>query len=71
MCEPLASLDSMRQDRGAPIYCTLADRIAVPILYVSHSVSEIQVLADLLVLVENGTGALADDPDTVLNRFGA
>ncbi len=38
-----------------------------PILYVTHSVPEIQVLADQIVLVENGSGELLENPEIFFN----
>jgi molybdate transport system ATP-binding protein len=52
--EPLAALDSARKDEILPYLERLRDHSGLPILYVSHSVSEVARLANTLVLLENG-----------------
>ena len=63
MDEPLSALDRITKDEILPYFEVLHERLAVPILYVSHDVSEIERLADTLVLIEHGrvlaSGALA------------
>ena len=54
MDEPLASLDAPRREALLPVIEDLRDRGGVPILYVSHSVSEVARLATTLVLIEAG-----------------
>ncbi len=54
MDEPLASLDAARKAEVLPFVERLSDRLSIPILYVSHSVTEIRRLADTVVVMENG-----------------
>ncbi|MBA86213.1 molybdenum ABC transporter ATP-binding protein [Thalassobius sp. S69A] len=54
MDEPLAALDAARKEEILPYLERLRDRAGLPILYVSHAMSEIARLANTLVLIENG-----------------
>jgi len=54
MDEPLASLDLPRKREVMPFLEKLAQRICIPILYVSHSLNEILRLADHLVVIDKG-----------------
>lgn len=64
MDEPLAALDRRNKDEILPYLETLHKNLEIPILYVSHDLSEVERLADLLVLVDDGrvtaSGPLAD-----------
>lgn len=70
MDEPLAALDAQRKAEIIPYLERLRDEAGKPILYVSHSASEVARLATTLVVVEAGrviaNGRAADvlaDPD--------
>jgi molybdate transport system ATP-binding protein len=52
--EPLASLDAARRDEVLPYLERLRDRLAIPIMYVSHQFDEVLRLATHLVLMEEG-----------------
>lgn len=52
--EPLAALDEARKAEILPCFERLRDEVAVPILYVSHSVSEVARLATTVVALEDG-----------------
>lgn len=67
MDEPLASLDDKRKNEVLPFIARLPKEFGVPILYVTHSVPEIQVLADQIVLVENGSGELLENTEIFFN----
>ncbi|WP_102224943.1 molybdenum ABC transporter ATP-binding protein [Acidimangrovimonas sediminis] len=54
MDEPLAALDDARKEEILPYLERLRDETALPILYVSHSASEIARLATTVVLVSGG-----------------
>jgi molybdate transport system ATP-binding protein len=54
MDEPLASLDAGRKDEILPYLERLRDEAGVPIVYVSHSVTEVTRLATTIVLVSDG-----------------
>ncbi|MFC1235504.1 molybdenum ABC transporter ATP-binding protein ModC [Vibrio sp. F74] len=54
MDEPLASLDLPRKKEVMPFLEKMAQEIEIPILYVTHSLSEILRLADYIILMEQG-----------------
>ena len=54
MDEPLAALDAARRAEVLPFLARLRDAAAVPILYVTHALDEVDALADTLVLMEGG-----------------
>jgi molybdate transport system ATP-binding protein len=64
MDEPLASLDIQRKQELLPFIRRLHEELAIPVIYVSHTVSEILQLADRVALLKEGTvvgiGALND-----------
>jgi len=64
MDEPLASLDDSRRAEILPYIERLRDEIGVPILYVSHSVTEVARLATTVVILTEGkvtaVGPVAD-----------
>ncbi|PZO63506.1 MAG: molybdenum ABC transporter ATP-binding protein [Paracoccus denitrificans] len=77
MDEPLAALDDARRQEIMPYLERLRDAAKVPILYISHSVSEVARLATTLVAVDRGrvvaAGPLAEvaaDPDLGLAQAG-
>jgi molybdate transport system ATP-binding protein len=72
MDEPLSALDDPRKAEILPYIERIRDHSDVPILYITHAVSEIARLADQVVVVERGrvtkTGTAMDvfsDPDIV------
>ncbi len=64
MDEPLAALDEARKAEILPYLERLRDDAGIPIVYVSHSVSEVARLARRVVVLENGrvtaSGAAAE-----------
>lgn len=75
MDEPLAALDRDSKDEILPYLERLHDVLAIPVLYVSHDLAEVERLADHLVLLEGGrvraAGPLAEliaDPELPLAR---
>ncbi len=52
--EPLASLDVARREEVLPYLVALRDRLAIPMVYVSHQFDEVLRLATHLVLLEAG-----------------
>ena len=69
MDEPLSALDRQTKDEILPFLEKLHDSLSLPILYVSHDMSEVERLADHLVLLEAGRvrasgslNALQSDP---------
>jgi molybdate transport system ATP-binding protein len=54
MDEPLASLDEARKQEILPYLIKLHDEISIPMLYVSHSLSEVTLLCDQMLVLEQG-----------------
>lgn len=54
MDEPLSALDQQSKQEILPYLERLRDNLAMPVLYVSHSTSEIGRLADHIVMMANG-----------------
>ncbi|MBZ8132872.1 molybdenum ABC transporter ATP-binding protein [Afifella sp. IM 167] len=54
MDEPLSALDRQTKDGILPFLERLHERLAIPVLYVSHDIGELERLADHLVLMEEG-----------------
>lgn len=52
--EPLAALDETRRAEILPYFAALRDAALVPMIYVSHSVSEVAHLATTVVAMANG-----------------
>lgn len=69
MDEPLASLDIGRRREILPFLEALNERLALPVIFVSHNMEEVVRLADRVVVIEGGhvvaSGGVAD----VLNRI--
>ncbi|CCQ75385.1 molybdenum ABC transporter ATP-binding protein [Magnetospira sp. QH-2] len=55
MDEPLSALDRQSKNDILPYLETLHDRLAIPVLYVSHDLAEVERLADHVVMMERGT----------------
>lgn len=64
MDEPLSALDASAKDEILPYLERLHAQLALPVVYVTHDMREVERLADHLVLMEKGrvvaAGALAD-----------
>lgn len=62
--EPLSALDAPRRAEILPYLARLRDETGLPMLYVSHQISEIAQLADTVALIQDGRvtgcGALED-----------
>lgn len=68
MDEPLAALDAERKAEVLPYLEALHDRLALPILYVTHAMEEVARLADTLVMVDAGRVLAAGPLAEVLSR---
>ncbi|MEP9352012.1 molybdenum ABC transporter ATP-binding protein [Xanthobacter sp. KR7-65] len=68
MDEPLASLDEMRKGEILPYLERLRDELALPILYVSHSVEEVLRLSDAVAAVADGKVIACGGLSDVLSR---
>lgn len=66
MDEPLAALDAPRKAEIMPYLETLRDSVKVPIVYVSHTMSEVARLATTLVVMQAGKVLRAGPIDDVL-----
>ncbi|HEY7297016.1 MAG TPA: molybdenum ABC transporter ATP-binding protein [Xanthobacteraceae bacterium] len=54
MDEPLAALDRMSKEEILPYFEALHASLSIPLLYVSHDISEVERLADHMVLLDGG-----------------
>jgi molybdate transport system ATP-binding protein len=54
MDEPLSALDRATKDEIMPFLERLRDRLALPIVYITHAIAEVERLADHIVLMEKG-----------------
>jgi molybdate transport system ATP-binding protein len=54
MDEPLSALDRLTKDEILPFLERLHARLSLPVIYISHDMSEIERLADHLVLMQHG-----------------
>lgn len=68
MDEPLVALDAERKAEVLPYLEALHDRLALPILYVTHAMEEVTRLADTLVMVEAGRVLASGPLAAVLSR---
>ena len=71
MDEPLAALDNARKAEVLPYLERLRDETEIPILYVSHDVSEVARLATTLVILEAGKVVANGPLDQVLSSPSA
>jgi molybdate transport system ATP-binding protein len=69
MDEPLASLDVPRKTEILDYVERLRDELDIPIVYVSHSVTEITRLADIVVVLSDGKCLAVGDVDDVMGRL--
>jgi len=67
--EPLASLDVERRAEILPYLARLKDAAGVPIVYVSHALSEVARLADTVVLLAAGTVSAVGPVADLLSRL--
>ena len=69
MDEPMAALDDERKTEILPYIERLRDEVAVPIVYVSHSVAEVSRLANYIVLLDEGRMTAAGPAGEVLGHL--
>jgi molybdate transport system ATP-binding protein len=69
MDEPLASLDDDRKGEILPYLERLRDDAAIPIIYVTHAVSEIARLATSVVLLADGKSIASGAAGDILGRL--
>lgn len=68
MDEPLAALDAQRKAEILPYIERLRDTVRMPVLYVSHDMSEVARLATTIVVMSAGRVALNGPVDQVLSH---
>lgn len=68
MDEPLAALDHQRRQEILPYLERLHREIALPIVYVTHSLEEVTRLADYLVLLDQGRVVAQGEVTELLSR---
>jgi molybdate transport system ATP-binding protein len=69
MDEPLASLDERRKGEILPYIERLRDQMHIPIVYVSHSITEVARLATILVVLSGGKVAAIGPTAAVMGRL--
>ncbi len=69
MDEPLAALDQPRKEEILSFIERLRDELAIPIVYVSHSMPEIVRLADTMVLISGGRVEAVGPVDELTSRL--
>jgi molybdate transport system ATP-binding protein len=69
MDEPLASLDEARKQEILPYIERLRDVTKIPIVYVSHSISEMARLATTVVIMTDGRVAAVGETSEVMGRI--
>jgi len=70
MDEPLNSLDTQRKQELLPFIKEICETFQLPILYVSHSPTEIRYLADEVVRIEDGRVVAQGSVESVLGESG-
>lgn len=69
MDEPLSALDEVNRSEILPYLQALPERLSIPILYVSHSLSEVGRLADHMVWLVDGRVKAAGPPPDVIGHI--
>ncbi|MBN8956491.1 MAG: molybdenum ABC transporter ATP-binding protein [Rhizobiales bacterium] len=69
MDEPLSALDRLTKDEILPFLERLHERMSLPVIYVTHDMSEIERLADHLVLMRAGS-VIGAGPLSALPAYG-
>ncbi|MBO6950112.1 MAG: molybdenum ABC transporter ATP-binding protein [Rhodospirillales bacterium] len=69
MDEPLAALDRFAKDEILPYLEAIQDSLAMPILYVSHDMSEVARLAEHMIVLNKGCKVAEGEVGQVLERL--
>ncbi|MEM6665265.1 MAG: molybdenum ABC transporter ATP-binding protein [Pseudomonadota bacterium] len=69
MDEPLAALDAMTKDEILPYIRALHSRFSLPVVYVSHDIAEVAVLADRMVVLAAGSPVAQGPTGDVMARL--
>ena len=67
--EPLSALDLKRKNEILPYLDSIHNDLEIPILYVTHSQDEMSMLADHLLLIEDGNIVGSGPVNDMLTRF--
>ena len=71
MDEPLASLDQTRKREIMPYLERLCSELAIPIVYVTHSMDELARLADHVIVLNNGKVQFEGSRDAALTNLSS
>lgn len=69
MDEPLAALDHKAKKEILPYLETLHENLSIPIMYVSHDISEVARLADRVVALSDGKVSASGDVADIFERL--
>lgn len=69
MDEPLSGTDIERRGELLPFLRDVVERFAVPVIYVSHSLSELSMLCDQLLVLRAGRAVALGPTATILQRL--
>lgn len=69
MDEPLSALDRMSKNEILPYFEALHERLSLPILYVSHDISEVARLADTVIVLSAGRCVASGAVQGILERL--
>jgi len=69
--EPLASLDIGMKEKILPYLARVRDKFAIPIIYVTHNISEVLSLADWIVMIRRGRFVAQGPPRQALRSTPA
>jgi molybdate transport system ATP-binding protein len=69
--EPLASLDQSLKDRIMPYLELIRDEFTIPMLYVSHSATELIALCEDVVILQTGKCVAHGSPDKLFTSSNA
>jgi molybdate transport system ATP-binding protein len=67
--EPLASLDQELKDRIVPYLERVRQEVAIPMIYVTHSASEVFRLCEEVVVLQRGRMAARGRPEEIFESF--
>ncbi|MBD3315257.1 MAG: molybdenum ABC transporter ATP-binding protein [Chitinivibrionales bacterium] len=69
MDEPLSALDARSKEHIMPFLERVRDELAIPIIYVSHSLHEVARLADRMLIVDRGVVKAGGPLNEVITRL--
>jgi len=69
--EPLAALDVGLKEKILPYLARVRDEFAIPMIYVTHNLAEVMILADWVLLIRDGKLLAQGFPKDVLHSVSA